>query len=800
MDQLKKVYGLMVLLTLVKHTEPSTTAATPLTCSICETMPYPNLEHVKLLFRELFTENNDYSNLVFPHEDQLATIKVNMKFALYSIPEFDELGGTLSVIGRLKMAWFDHFVIEKYVPQKHVLEVLNIPQDDIWLPPITVFNSVESLTPVGHSGYEVTVTLTNGYIQWEIGVVTKTGCTVVATDYPFDTQYCTISFTPWGYSSNEVAIQTDEDNINLEDFIENEEWAVMESSQEITVAANRSIISYHLTLKRRPVFFIVNMMVPIVLLGMLNSLCFVLPIDSGERVGFATNVFLTFAVYLTILSSELPVSNPLSIMSYYVAAMLSVSSITTLIAIFTIQVSIYDPNEKVPAILVYTVAFFTCRLCRKRYRKMGLHHQTFEKMPLDDAAAMDPVPSAQIEDEEEDEDSIEKYRFGVSWMVVGKTLDKFFFLLFSSGTIAVSGYYLDEVWKPPITVFNSVNALHAIGDSNYYVRIQVMNSGAEAEMEWFPGIVTRTACNVDVSNYPWDIQQCAVQFTPWGYRPAEIDFNLTTQKVDTSKFQGSDTWEIRSSFVIHETINNASFARYTLQLARKPSFFLMYIVLPIELLALLNVMVFILPADSGERVGYSVTVFLTLAVYVTIISDNLPKTSSPMSIFAYFMITMLMISAFICFVTIVTLRAYIREDETPVPRWVKRAVGLAYCRCCPRKKSEDEDEEETETKRPPTPRNRVIKVDTDNSTGRWAKLREQTLKRNTVFPQKSADIEVRSVSEDSSFSDSDEEEEEEEMEWSTVGTAIDVVCIFTFFTIIFLVSLSFLAPLAISRV
>lgn len=442
MDQLKKVYGLMVLLTLVKHTEPSTTAATPLTCSICETMPYPNLEHVKLLFRDLFTENNDYSNLVFPHEDQLATIKVNMKFALYSIPEFDELGGTLSVIGRLKMAWFDHFVIEKYVPQKHVLEVLNIPQDDIWLPPITVFNSVESLTPVGHSGYEVTITLTNGYIQWEIGVVTKTGCTVVATDYPFDTQYCTISFTPWGYSSNEVAIQTDEDNINLEDFIENEEWAVMESSQEITVAANRSIISYHLTLKRRPVFFIVNMMVPIVLLGMLNSLCFVLPIDSGERVGFATNVFLTFAVYLTILSSELPVSNPLSIMSYYVAAMLSVSSITTLIAIFTIQVSIYDPNEKVPAILVYTVAFFTCRLCRKRYRKMGLHHQTFEKMPLDDAAAMDPVPSAQIEDEEEDEDSIEKYRFGVSWMVVGKTLDKFFFLLFSSGTIAVSGYYL----------------------------------------------------------------------------------------------------------------------------------------------------------------------------------------------------------------------------------------------------------------------------------------------------------------------------------------------------------------------
>lgn len=436
------IFVLLTLFTVKTQSSSSGGQQVKTSCLVCESMPVPNLDHVKLLFNDLFTNNKEYSNLVFPHEDQLETIKVNMKFALYSIPEFDEVGGTLSLIGRLKMAWFDSFVIEKYTPQKHVLEALDIPQDDIWLPPITVFNSVDSLTPVGNAGYEVTVTLTNGYVQWEIGVVTKTGCTVVATDYPFDTQYCTITFTPWGYSSNEVSIQTDEDNINIEDFIENEEWAVLETTQEVYVAANRSLITYNLTLKRRPVFFIVNMMVPIVLLGMLNSLCFVLPIDSGERVGFATNVFLTFAVYLTILSGELPVSNPLSIMSYYVAAMLSVSSITTLIAIFTIQVSIYDPNEKVPALVVYIVAFVTCRVCRRRYRRMGQRHETFEKTPLEDNSTDSGISGVNNEEPGEENDNIEKYKFGVSWRVVGKTLDKFFFLLFSSGTLAVSGYYL----------------------------------------------------------------------------------------------------------------------------------------------------------------------------------------------------------------------------------------------------------------------------------------------------------------------------------------------------------------------
>lgn len=42
-------------------------------------------------------------------------IKVNMKFVLYLILEFDEVGGMFSVIGCLKMVWFDYFVIEKYV-------------------------------------------------------------------------------------------------------------------------------------------------------------------------------------------------------------------------------------------------------------------------------------------------------------------------------------------------------------------------------------------------------------------------------------------------------------------------------------------------------------------------------------------------------------------------------------------------------------------------------------------------------------------------------------------------------------
>jgi hypothetical protein len=46
-------------------------------------------------------------------------------------------------------------------------------------------------------------------------------------------------------------------------------------------------------------------------------------------------------------------------------------------------------------------------------------------------------------------------------------------------------------------------------------------------------------------------------------------------------------------------------------------------------MSILNVFVFLLPADSGERVGYAITMLLAIAVFLTISSDSLPAMSNP---------------------------------------------------------------------------------------------------------------------------------------------------------------------------
>jgi hypothetical protein len=52
-----------------------------------------------------------------------------------------------------------------------------------------------------------------------------------------------------------------------------------------------------------------------------------------------------------------------------------------------------------------------------------------------------------------------------------------------------------------------------------------------------------------------------------------------------------------------------------LKLKRQPMFFVLNLILPVCLMSILNIFVFLLPADSGERVGYAITVLLAIAVF-----------------------------------------------------------------------------------------------------------------------------------------------------------------------------------------
>ena len=66
---------------------------------------------------------------------------------------------------------------------------------------------------------------------------------------------------------------------------------------------------------------------------------------------------------------------------------------------------------------------------------------------------------------------------------------------------------------------------------------------------------------------------------------------------------------------------------------RKPTFYVMYLLVPSILMAFVSVLVFLLPPDCGERVGLSVTMLLSYSVFLLMVSEFTPRGGDSVAVF-----------------------------------------------------------------------------------------------------------------------------------------------------------------------
>ena len=234
-----------------------------------------------------------------------------------------------------------------------------------------------------------------------------------------------------------------------------------------------------------------------------------------------------------------------------------------------------------------------------------------------------------------------------------------------------------KVWIPSLTLVNPYDKIETIGKGIFPVTY-VFNGLAY----WSPGDVISSGCEVDVTYYPFDTQSCSVMLMCWGYAPTAIITLAQTPEIQMDYFSEHGTWEIVDKKLNTYLDSALSYITIDIKMKRRPAFAVINILLPMVFMVVLNLLVFILPVDSGERVSYSITVLLAIAVFLTLVGDNLPKTSKPTAMLSYFLLGDLVLSALICFIVIVGLTFYYKDDiEHPVPKWLVKIVKM----CCYRK-------------------------------------------------------------------------------------------------------------------
>ena len=308
----------------------------------------------------------NYDKRVRPATDQSQPVYVNVSLNLIAIQEFDEVSEKLSIVAVLNLAWHDERMTWNFWEYNNTYGV-NVPMGDVWTPRLVLTNPINKIKVVGEDWVEMKWYF-NGMGYLSVGDVIHSKCNVDVSYFPWDTQTCEIMFIPWGQFQQEVYMVSTLENAETHYYSPNGEWHLTGTSASagMVPGGDFSYASFGITITRRPTFFLVNVILPIIFMGFLNVLVFVLPVQSGERISYAITVLLAIAVFLTLVGDNMPkTSEPMSSLCFFLLANLVLSAVICLGTIFNMMLYYRDENADPPSPAVAGVT--RVLLCKKRH-------------------------------------------------------------------------------------------------------------------------------------------------------------------------------------------------------------------------------------------------------------------------------------------------------------------------------------------------------------------------------------------------------------------------------------------------
>ncbi|XP_052768199.1 neuronal acetylcholine receptor subunit alpha-6-like [Mya arenaria] len=222
----------------------------------------------------------------------------------------------------------------------------------------------------------------------------------------------------------------------------------------------------------------------------------------------------------------------------------------------------------------------------------------------------------------------------------------------------------DMVWKPMIILTSAVGEIVPIGIDANWLPVRFHFSGIAA---WSPGESISSNCPMNVKYFPFDTQVCEFMFIPWGFKPNEVVIRKQNDVVQNDLFSENGQWEFLESEIKTDTQPGYSSITAHIRLQRRSAFFLVNFVFPVVFITLLNLLVFCLPVESGERMSFTVTVLLAVAVFMTIVAANLPKNSKDSALIGYFFLLNMAQDALIVIETAISIIAFYKTGEVPRP-------------------------------------------------------------------------------------------------------------------------------------
>ncbi|KAJ3584878.1 hypothetical protein NHX12_013601 [Muraenolepis orangiensis] len=246
-------------------------------------------ETERRLLQNLF---HNYNLKVRPVASWEERVMVRVGMTLSQLVSLNAKNGEMTTNVFMNLLWTDYRL--SWNPEEYDdIKVVRVPPRKVWRPDVYLINNNDGQFDVAL--YVNVLVYSNGVVTWLPPAIYRSSCAIEVAYFPFDWQNCSMVFASYTYDASEVDLQyfLDEDDKEIQEIVIDEN--AFTAQQEAREAG-----------PRKPLFYVVNIIVPCILISVLAIFVFYLPPGAGEKMTLSISVLIALTVFMLLLANKVP--------------------------------------------------------------------------------------------------------------------------------------------------------------------------------------------------------------------------------------------------------------------------------------------------------------------------------------------------------------------------------------------------------------------------------------------------------------------------------------------------------------
>ncbi|XP_047603103.1 neuronal acetylcholine receptor subunit alpha-4 [Lutra lutra] len=297
------------------------------------------------LLKTLFSGYNKWSRPVANISD---VVLVHFGLSIAQLIDVDEKNQMMTTNVWVKQEWHDYKLRWDPADYENVTSI-RIPSELIWRPDIVLYNNADGDFAITH--LTKAHLFHDGRVQWTPPAIYKSSCSIDVTFFPFDQQNCTMKFGSWTYDKAKIDLVSMHSRVDQLDLWESGEWVIVDAVGTYNTRKYECCaevypdITYAFVIRRLPLFYTINLIVPCLLISCLTVLVFYLPSECGEKITLCISVLLSLTVFLLLITEIIPsTSLVIPLIGEYLLFTMVFVTLSIVITVFVLNVHHRSPR------------------------------------------------------------------------------------------------------------------------------------------------------------------------------------------------------------------------------------------------------------------------------------------------------------------------------------------------------------------------------------------------------------------------------------------------------------------------